>query len=75
MTILAEVPSRYMLSSADKKITTTIQSVADAQPGESFLVLKQPELGRDSLTDDDRIILDRNAQHALYLILKNRFEA
>lgn len=37
------------------------------------LLLTQPT-DRDTLDEDDCVILDRDAQHALYLLLKNRFE-
>lgn len=38
------------------------------------LILEQPTL-RDELEagDDECVILDRDTQHALYLLLKNRF--
>jgi hypothetical protein len=39
---------------------------------ERLLVTQDPD--RDSINDDDCVVLDENAQHALYLILKNRFE-
>lgn len=37
------------------------------------LLLTQPT-DRDDLDDDDCVVLDRDTQHALYLLLKNRFE-
>jgi hypothetical protein len=41
--------------------------------GDERLILTQPA-DRDYIDTDDQIILDHDAQHALYLLLKNRFE-
>lgn len=41
--------------------------------GDERLILTQPT-DRDDIRTDDQIVLDHDAQHALYLLLKNRFE-
>lgn len=56
-------------NNAQLAITVTRRTIGESER----LMLTQPS-DRDHLNDDDCVILDRDAQHALYLLLKNRFE-
>jgi len=55
---------------ASNNYPTTIEST----PSDHLLLIQKNDPDGDS-DDEDRVLLDKNAQHALYLILKNRFES
>jgi predicted GTPase len=68
-TVLLKMYSRG-LGTEDRFGTGVIRRVMG---GKEALILIQAS-DRDCCADDDEVVLDRDTQHALYLLLKNRFE-